>query len=73
MPKELEAQLKYMDFVLGTSVTNRAGCSMVTLNGVTMFSISKHTEDPSFEEALYRRLTADGVAVQVKGSMLYEA
>lgn len=73
MPPELENHIDHMDFVLGTSVTNRAGCGMITLNGKTVLSISKQTDDPSFEEALYRLLSADGLTPQVKGSMLYEA
>lgn len=73
MPPELAGELEGMDFVLGTSFSNRAGCGMVTLNGVTMLSVSKHTEDPSFEDAMYRLLCADGIIPQVKGSMLYEA
>lgn len=69
MAKEIEA----MDFVLGTAISNRTSCSLVTVNNTAVFSIAKLTADPSFEEKLYELLSRDGVEVKVEGSELYES
>lgn len=73
LPKEYGNEIESMDFVLGTAVTNRVACSMITINGVTTLSITKKTLDPSFEEKLYSLLTDDGVEINVEGSDIYES
>jgi hypothetical protein len=60
-----------MDFVLGTSVINRASCSLVTFGNTSTLSIEKLTADPSFEESLCALLEKDGVTVHVEGTELY--
>ncbi|MGM9641163.1 MAG: hypothetical protein ACI3V3_07325 [Faecousia sp.] len=72
MPPSMEAQLESMDFVLGTAITNRAMCALVTVGDAATLSITKMTADPSFEEKLYQLLRADGIEVQAEGSRLYE-
>lgn len=72
MPAAYAAEIESMDFVLGTAITNRASCAAVTFGNTATFSITKMTADPSFEEAMHRLLTADGVAVRVEGSELCE-
>lgn len=72
LPEPVARQVESMDFVLGTAITNRAGCGVVTVNGVTTFSVTKMTRDPSFEEKLYQLLLEDGIAVSVEGSGVYE-
>lgn len=72
MPSSISRHIESMDFILGTAITNRAGCSVVTFNNVTTFSIAKMTVDPSFEEKMYDLLQADGVEVSVEGSGYYE-
>lgn len=72
LPETLSAHIDRMDFVLGTALTNRVSCAMVTCNGVAMLSVTKMTADPSFEEALYRLLEADGITPHLEGSELYE-
>lgn len=72
MPKEYDPYIEKMDFVLGTAVTNRAGCSMITFNNTATLSIAKMTTDPSFEEELFRLLIKDGINPKVEGSPLYE-
>lgn len=67
-PPELAPQIIGMDFVLGAAETNRASCSVVTCGDVVTLSISKCTADPSFEEALYRLLCAEGLEPTVEGS-----
>lgn len=71
LPQAVARQVESMDFVLGTAITNRVSCAMVTVNGVACFSMAKMTADPSFEEALYDQLTADGIPVNVEGSGYY--
>ena len=70
-PKELMEHIDYMDFCLGAQVTNRLACAAVTCENVAVFSISKMTADPAFEEKLYQLLTQDGLAVEVEGSEYY--
>lgn len=72
LPEELSSKIESMDFILGTAITNRAGCSVVTINNITTFSISKMTVDPTFEEKLYELLENDNINVTVEGSGLYE-
>lgn len=73
LPPEMEKYIDYFDFVLGTGFTNRAYCSMVTFGNTSVFSISKLTKDPTFEEVLYRLLEEDGIIPDVEGSDLYES
>lgn len=73
LPDRMAKEIEAMDFVLGTAISNRASCSLVTVNNTAMFSIAKLTADPSFEEKLYELLTRDGVEVKVEGSELYES
>ncbi len=72
MPEAFAEHIQSMDFVLGTAITNRVECALVTFGGTATFSITKMTADPSFEEKMYDLLCADGVRVRAEGSMLYE-
>lgn len=72
LPEELSSKIESMDFILGTGITNRAGCSVITVNNITTFSISKMTVDPTFEEKLYELLKNNNITVTVEGSGLYE-
>lgn len=72
MPTAMASHVEKMDFLLGTSVTNRAACAMVTAGGVASLCVSKWTADPSFENKLYELMEKDGLKVCVKGSELYE-
>ncbi len=72
LPPAMAQQIDCMDFILGTGINNRLSCSMITVSDTAVFSISKITADPSFEEKLYSLLSADGIAVTVEGSELYE-
>lgn len=60
------------DFILGAPANNRAAVTLITYNEVSTLTISKSTNDPSFEEELYRLLEADGFNIKVEGSALYE-
>ena len=73
LPKEMSEHIESMDFVLGTEITNRAACSIVTCGNVATLSVSKLTSDPSFEEAMYDLLHKDGLDPLVEGSDVYES
>ena len=68
VPKEMEQFIDRFDFVLGGGSVQRAGCSVVSYGNKTVFSISKHTADPSFEERLLKLITEAGIPVTVEGS-----
>ncbi|MDO4541855.1 MAG: hypothetical protein Q4C00_03365 [Bacillota bacterium] len=68
MPSELAEHIEGMDFVLGTALTNRASCSMVTFGNTATLSIAKSTADPSFENSIYDLLKADGILPIIEGS-----
>lgn len=71
LPTEFADYVECMDFCLGAQMTNRLACTAVTYGGVSTFSISKMTADPTFEERMYKLLTEDGLEVSVEGSEYY--
>lgn len=71
LPEEFYPYVDSMDFVLGTAMTNRAECTLVTLGNVATFSISKLTTDPSFEEKMESLLRRDGIGLSIEGSGYY--
>jgi hypothetical protein len=70
MPPEYSKYIDKMDFVLGSTITNRASCAMITFGNTTTLSISKQTSDPSFEDAMYALFCSDGIIPSVEGSKL---
>ena len=68
VPAEMEQFIDRFDFILGGGSVQRAGCSVISFGDKTVFSISKHTADPSFEERLLKLLTDAGIPVRVEGS-----
>ena len=72
LPPEMESRVDHLEFLLGTLVSNRAGCALVTCGGKAVLTIAKQTADPSLEEALCRLLDEVSVQYAVKGSVLYE-
>ena len=72
LPPEMEGQVDHLEFLLGTPVSNRVGCALVTCGGKAVLTIAKQTADPSLEEALCRLLDEDAVQYTMKGSVLYE-
>lgn len=71
MPEGFENYIDYMDFCLGAQQTNRLACAAITFGETSVFSISKMTADPTFEEKLYKLLSDDGIEVQVEGSEFF--
>ena len=73
LPPEVEAHVEKLDFVLGTGERARAACAMVTLKGLALLSVTKLTDDKTFETRLLSRLEGAGVPVKLSGSMPYGA
>ncbi len=72
LPQAACEHIESMDFALGTAITNRVACSMVTFADTTVLTVTKLTVDPSFEEKLLDLLEADGLNISLEGSALYE-
>ncbi|MCR5004875.1 MAG: hypothetical protein K6A77_03105 [Clostridiales bacterium] len=72
MPEEDVPFIEKFDFILGPSVINRAACAMVTFEDHVVFSVTKTTVDPSFEERISKLLDQDELMVRITGSPLYE-
>ncbi len=72
MPPSAAAYIESMDAVIGTAITHRARCTVLTFHNTATFSITKATLDPTFEEKMYELLCSDGIAVTVEGSEIYE-
>lgn len=73
LPPEVEAHVEKLDFVLGTGERARAACAMVTLKGRALRSVTKLTDDKTFETRLLSLLEGAGVPVKLSGSMPYGA
>lgn len=73
LPPEVEAHVEKLDFVLGTGERARAACAMVTLKGLALLSVTKLTDDKTFETRLLSLLEGAGVPVKLRGSMPYGA
>ena len=73
LPEDMEEYVEKFDFVLGPSEICRANCSLITFKDKSVFSITKITSDPAFEEKLLCLLEEDGLHVAVKGSAVYES
>lgn len=73
LPLEVKAHVEKLDFVLGTGERARAACAMVTLKGRALLSVTKLTDDKTFETRLLSLLEGAGVPVKLSGSMPYGA
>lgn len=73
LPEDMAPYVDHFDFVLGTMIINRVSCALVTFQNTVMLTVSKRTQDPSFEEKLYKLLKDDGLEPVVEGSPLYES
>ena len=68
LPETIADQVDHFDFILGTTVQNRATCSLITYRNKAVLSIFKATAHPGFEEALYASLQKEGITPTVTGS-----
>ncbi len=73
VPPAMAEHIENMDFVIGPPITNRATCTLGTFNDTAIFTVTKTTLDPTFEETMYELLLADGIGIEVEGSDFYEA
>ncbi len=71
-PDQLVEHIESLDFILGTSVLNRANVALVTFNNKTTLSIAKITLDSAFEERLLSLLEQDQIPITIEGSDVYE-
>ncbi|MBR2685231.1 MAG: hypothetical protein IKE59_04180 [Erysipelotrichaceae bacterium] len=72
LPKEMEPYVEKLDFVLGVSNICRTSTSLVTYGDKAVYTISKITMDPTFEETMLKYLEGDGIRVRVTGTQPYE-
>lgn len=72
-PVQMAEQIDKFDFVLCPGGNSRASCGLISFENKSVFTITKTTTDPSFEEKLLQLLRNDGLTVNVEGSELYEA
>ena len=72
MPKGFAEHIKDVEFTLGPSKTNKALCGTITYNGTTVFTITKNTVSPVFEEKMCSLLAREGLNPIVEGSPNYE-
>ena len=71
MPPEIADSIQGFDFILGTCVVGRASCSMCSYGNNTVFSVSKNTKDPSFEERLAALSEELGLKPSISETPLY--
>ena len=72
MPRGFAEHIKDMEFTLGPSKTNKALCSAITYGDTTVFTITKNTVSPVFEEKMCSLLAREGLNPTVEGSPNYE-
>ena len=72
MPKGFAEHIKDVEFTLGPSKTNKVVCGAITYDGTTVFTITKNTVSPVFEEKMHSLLTREGLDPTVEGSPNYE-
>ncbi len=71
LPPSMNRYVEKFDFVLGTLITNRAACSLVSYGNHAMLSMEKLTEDKTFEETLGRTFKSLGINYTLSGSDYY--
>lgn len=71
LPDEMEPYVEKFDFVLGTVITNRAACSLVSYGSHAVLSIEKLTADETFENSLSDCLNRLGIRFTISGSEYY--
>ena len=71
LPKEIQDEVLSFDFMLGTAITNRISCGLISYKNVATLSITKMTADSTFEENMYELLIKDGIEEKIEGSPVY--
>lgn len=66
--QEMAAHIDKFDFVLGAPVRNRACCSLCSFGDRAVFTVTKTTALPLFEDALYRYFVENGLEPYMEGT-----
>ena len=61
-----------MDFLLGTTISNKVLFTMISANDILTLSISKFTTNTSIENNLFNLFKQNNLNVKVYGSEVYE-
>ena len=72
LPEEMAEYVEKFDFVLGVSNICRVSTSLITYQDQAVYTISKITMDPTFEERMLKLLEEDGLSVHISGTSIYE-
>lgn len=72
LPEQYSTYIESMDFVLGTGITNRACCSLVSFGNTSTFSITQYTTDPSFASSMEDLLSKEKVRFVKEGSPIWK-
>ena len=72
LPKEVSENIKSADFVLGTTISNKALFSLITVNDISTLTVSKFTSNNDVENNLYKVLKDNDLIIRIHGSENYE-
>ena len=72
LPKEVSENIKSADFVLGTTISNKALFSLITVNDITTLTVSKFTTNNDVEHNLHKILKDNDLILRIHGSENYE-
>ena len=72
LPVEILKHIKSADFILGTTISNKALFSLVTINNIATLSMSKFTTNAAVENGLYNIFKENDLLIRIHGSEIYE-
>ena len=72
LPREMLANIKGADFVLGTTISNKVLFSLITVNDIVTLTVSKFTTNAAIENGLYNIFKENDLILRVHGSENYE-
>lgn len=70
-PDAMTDKVQKFDFVLLPDGKSRASCGMISFGGTSVFTVTKMTSDPSFEEKMLKLFENDGLNIHLEGSSIY--
>ncbi|MBQ9424498.1 MAG: hypothetical protein IJU42_00965 [Erysipelotrichaceae bacterium] len=73
LPEGMKEAVRKLYFVFVPGPPNRIATSLVTANGISVFSIMRNSNDPTFEQRMYELLEEDGLIENTEGSVEYES
>ena len=72
LPDGMKDETNKAYFVFVPGPPNRVCTSLVSINGIPVFSIMRSSNDPRFENRVYELLEEDGLITGMEGSVEYE-